>query len=58
MEAQVISGGRIVGCKWSNRHDSWCDKYAILGVIIGLEILGLGVAKGMGTAKATLIATR
>ena len=30
----------------------------ILGVIIGLGILGLGVAKGMGTAKATLIATR
>jgi hypothetical protein len=28
----------------------------ILGVIIGLGILGLGVAKGMGTAKATLIA--
>jgi flagellar biosynthesis protein FliR len=30
----------------------------ILGVIIGLGIVGLGVAKGMGTAKATLIATR
>lgn len=30
----------------------------ILGVIIGLGILGLGVAKGMGAAKATLIATR
>ena len=29
----------------------------ILGVIIGLGILGLGVAKGMGIAKATLIAT-
>lgn len=31
---------------------------SILGVIIGLGILGPGVAKGMGTAKATLIATR
>ena len=30
----------------------------ILGVIIGLGILGLGVAKGMGAAKATLIAIR
>ena len=30
----------------------------ILGVIIGLGILGLGVAKGMGTANATLMATR
>jgi hypothetical protein len=30
----------------------------ILGVIIGMGIFGLGVAKGMGTAKATLIATR
>lgn len=29
----------------------------ILGVIIGLGILGLGVAKGMGAAKNTLIAT-
>ena len=30
----------------------------ILGVIIALGILGLGVVKGMGAAKATLIATR
>jgi hypothetical protein len=30
----------------------------ILGVMIGLGILGLGVVKGMWTAKATLIATR
>jgi hypothetical protein len=28
-----------------------------LGVIIGLGVLGLGLAKGMGIAKATLIAT-
>ena len=68
MEAQVISGGRIVGCKWSNGIIAGVinTQYfavivfpgPILGVIIGLGILGLGVAKGMGTAKATLIATR
>src|SRR5215203_3658258 len=45
---------------WKHRSFLVAGLLAASGVtgIIGLRILGLGVAKGMGTAKATLIATR
>ena len=51
-----------------NRHNSWCDKYRvlavimfpgpILGAIIEVVILGLGVAKGIETLQAGRSKTR
>ena len=68
MEAEVTSVGRTIGCKRGNRHNSWCDKYRvlcshyvpgpILGAIIGVVILGLGVAKGIETLQAGRSKTR
>jgi hypothetical protein len=62
VEPEIISGIRITSRKWHHIHVSCPSSYRILcshsgsgpilGVIIGLGIFGLGIAKGIRTARA------
>jgi hypothetical protein len=70
MEAEVTSVGRTTGCKVGNGIRAGLIALArinfaviefpgpVLGVILGLPILGLGVAKGIETLQAGRIKTR
>lgn len=63
MEAEVVSHSRIA---YSKRHNPYDTPLAnmnfvipgpTIGVIVGLVILGLGVAKGIRTARAVTVPT-